>query len=313
MSVPTRPRSRGGVDDPAARHGRRDLLSGLLREARPKQWVKNVLLLAAPGAAGVLSQGDVLGPVLLAILAFCLTASGVYYVNDLVDVEADRAHPVKCRRPIAAGVVPLPLARVVGGLLFVAGVVVAALVSVQLLLVLVIYVVITTSYSFRFKHVPVLDLVLVSAGFLIRAIAGGVAAGVALSPLFLLVAAFGSLFMVAGKRHGEFMEMGAERAATRASLSQYSDAYLRYVWSIASAVTMVGYSLWAFSLSQGRPSPIWYELSVAPFVVALLRYAYLVEGGRGGEPEELVLGDRQLQLYGLVWVLLFAAGVYLSD
>jgi decaprenyl-phosphate phosphoribosyltransferase len=312
MSVPTRPRARG-VGDPVTGSHRRALPAGLLREARPKQWVKNVLLLAAPGAAGVLTQSDVLGPVLLGIIAFCLTASGVYYLNDLVDVEADRAHPVKRRRPIAAGIVPVPLARVVGALLFVSGVVVAALVSLQFLLVLLIYVAVTTSYSFRFKHVPVVDLVMVSAGFLLRAIAGGVAADVPLSPLFLLVAAFGSLFMVAGKRHGEFMEMGADRASTRASLSAYSDAYLRYVWSIASAITMLGYSLWAFQLSQERPSPIWYELSVAPFIVALLRYAYLVEDGRGGEPEELVLSDRQLQLFGLVWALLFAAGVYLSD
>ncbi len=310
MSDLTRPRSRD-VDREAGRPS--GLAAGLLREARPKQWVKNVLLLAAPGAAGVLTEWESLGPVLLGILAFCLTASGVYYVNDLLDVESDRAHPVKSSRPIAAGIVPEPLAKVVAALLFLSGMVLAWLVSPAFLLVLVIYVVITTSYSFRFKHVPVVDLVLVSAGFLIRAIAGGVAADVRLSPLFLLVAAFGSLFMVAGKRHGEFREMGEERAATRASLSAYSDAYLRYVWSIASAVTMVGYSLWAFQLSQGRPSPIWYELSVAPFVVALLRYAYLVEGGEGGEPEELVLSDRQLQLFGLVWALLFAAGVYLSD
>ena len=310
MSDLTRPRSRD-VDREAGRPS--GLAAGLLREARPKQWVKNVLLLAAPGAAGVLTEWDSLGPVLLGILAFCLTASGVYYVNDLLDVESDRAHPVKSSRPIAAGIVPEPLAKVVAVLLFLAGLVLAWLVSPAFLLVLVVYVVITTSYSFRFKHVPVVDLVMVSAGFLIRAIAGGVAADVRLSPLFLLVAAFGSLFMVAGKRHGEFREMGEERAATRASLSAYSDAYLRYVWSIASAVTMVGYSLWAFQLSQGRPSPIWYELSVAPFVIALLRYAYLVEGGEGGEPEELVLSDRQLQLFGLVWALLFAAGVYLSD
>ena len=312
MSVPTRSRSRGGVDESKPRRVT-DLPVGLLREARPKQWVKNVLLFTAPAAAGVLLQADVLVSVLLAIVAFCLTASGVYYVNDLVDVAADRAHPVKRNRPIAAGVVPVPIAVVVAVLLFLAGITVAALVDLQLLIVLLVYVVITMTYSFRFKHVPVVDLVMVSSGFLLRAVAGGVAADVPLSPLFLLVAAFGSLFMVAGKRHGEFMEMGAERASTRASLSSYSDAYLRYVWSIASAVTMLGYSLWAFELSQSRPSPIWYELSVAPFVVALLRYAYLVEGGRGGEPEELVLSDRQLQLFGLVWALLFAAGIYLSD
>ena len=313
MSVPTRSPSRGGLDDAEPRRRRFDLPLGLLREARPKQWVKNVLLFTAPAAGGVLLQGDVLVSVLLAILAFCLTAAGVYYVNDLVDVTADRAHPVKRNRPIAAGVVPMPLAVVVAVLLFLAGIGLAAVVDLQLLIVLLIYVVITMTYSFRFKHVPVVDLVMVSSGFLLRAVAGGVAADVPLSPLFLLVAAFGSLFMVAGKRHGEFMEMGAERASTRASLSAYSDAYLRYVWSIASAVTMLGYSLWAFELSQSRPSPIWYELSVAPFVIALLRYAYLVEGGRGGEPEELVLSDRQLQLYGLVWALLFTAGIYLSD
>lgn len=313
MSAPTRHTARGGRGDGAGQRRPTDLMSGLLREARPKQWVKNVLLLAAPGAAGVLTRADVLGSVLLGVLSFCLTASAVYYLNDLVDVEADRAHPVKRRRPIAAGDVPVPVAAAVGGLLAVAGLTTAALVGLQFLLVLVIYVAITTSYSLRLKHVPVVDLVLVSAGFLIRAIAGGVAASVVLSPLFLLVAAFGSLFMVAGKRHGEFMEMGPGQAATRASLSAYSDAYLRYVWSIASAVTMVGYSLWAFSLSQGRPSPIWYELSVAPFIVALLRYAYLVEGGRGGEPEEIVLSDRQMQLFGFIWVVLFTAGIYLTE
>lgn len=312
MSAPVRPRPAGGTGDPAAGSSA-SLLRGLLREARPKQWAKNVLLLAAPGAAGVLTEPDVLLRVGLGVLAFCLTASGVYYVNDIVDVESDRRHPVKRSRPVAAGVVPVGLAVVVAALLFVAGLAVAALVSTALLVTLVVYAAITFSYSFRFKHVAVIDLVLVAAGFLIRAIAGGAAADVELSPLFLLVAAFGSLFMVAGKRHGEFMQMGEERASTRASLRAYSDAYLRYVWSIASAVTMVGYSLWAFQLSEDLEQPVWYELSAAPFIVALLRYAYLVEGGHGGEPEDIVLSDRQMQLFGLAWVVLFAAGVYLSE
>jgi len=300
--------SRDGTRRPPA--GGSSLARGLLREARPKQWLKNVLLLAAPGAAGALGQGRVLVDVLLGILAFCFTASGVYYLNDVRDVRDDRVHPVKRHRPVAAGIVGVPTAVAVGVVLLVTGAGVAALVDWQLLAVLLVYAVGTTCYSLRLKHVPVVDLVLVASGFLERAIAGGLAARVPLSPLFLLVAAFGSLFMVAGKRHGEFMEMGQERASARPSLAAYSDAYLRYVWGIASAVTMVGYSLWAFQLSQDQAGPIWFELSVAPFVVALLRYAYLVERGQGGEPEELVLGDRQLQLFGLVWLLLFAAGVY---
>jgi len=298
------------VPGPGARRG--GLAAGLLREARPKQWLKNVLLLAAPAAAGRLFEGRVLLPVLLGVVAFCLTASAVYFVNDLLDIEADREHPVKRYRPIAAGIVPTRVAVVAAALLAVAGVLCAMAAEPRLLVVLLIYVVTTTSYSFALKHVAVVDLVLVAAGFLLRAIGGGVAAGVPLSPLFLLVAAFGSLFMVAGKRHGEFMEMGGDEALTRAALAEYSDAYLRYVWSIASAVTMLGYSLWAFQLSEGKAHPIWYQLSVAPFVVALLRYAYLVEGGRGGEPEELVLSDRQLQLFGAAWLVLFLGGLYLG-
>lgn len=310
MTQPTRFGVAEEPSRPAAGGRRRALPAALVKQARPKQWIKNVLLLAAPGAAAVLTQADVIGRIALAVLAFCLTASGVYYLNDVLDVEADRLHPTKRDRPIASGDVPVRVGIAVGLALFVSGLVVAALANLGTLVVLLVYVLTTTAYSFRFKHEPVVDLVLVAAGFLLRAIAGGVAAEVSLSPLFLLVAAFGSLFMVAGKRHGEFMQMGEERAATRASLRRYSDGYLRYVWSIASAVTMVGYSLWAFQLSQGRLHPFWYELSAAPFVVALLRYAYLVEGGAGGEPEEVVLGDRQLQLFGLVWAALFAAGVY---
>ena len=163
-------------------------------------------------------------------------------------------------------------------------------ISWELGLLLTAYKVLTIAYTFRLKHTAILDIVVVATGFAVRAISGGVAVDITLSKWFLAVTCFGSLFMVAGKRHGEFMEMGEERASTRASLRAYSDGYLRYVWTIASAVTMVGYSLWAFQLSQGLDQPIWYELSVAPFIVALLRYAYLVEGGQGGEPEEVVLG-----------------------
>lgn len=316
MSVSTRQGVVPGTagSPPAAGDTRRPraLPLALLVEARPKQWVKNVLLLAAPGAAGVLLEGPVLLDVALGILAFCLAASAVYYVNDLVDREADRVHPTKRHRPIAAGEISVPVALVAAFVLAAAALGVAVVVRWQMVVVVVIYAVMTTSYSIWLKHVAVIDLAVVAAGFLVRAVAGGVGADVPLSQWFLVVASFGSLFMVAGKRHGEFMAMGEERARTRASLALYSDAYLRYVWSIASAVTMVGYSLWAFQLSDGLQRPIWYELSVAPFIVALLRYAYLVEGGNGGAPEDVVLSDRQLLLLGLAWAALFAAGVYLS-
>jgi hypothetical protein len=134
------------------------VIAALLREARPKQWAKNVLVLAAPGAAGVLDDPDSLWRTLVAFVAFCLVSSGTYYWNDILDIEADRSHPTKRSRPIASGAVPLGVARVVGTALLVGGIALAAVASPMTALVLAIYVVITTVYSSFLKHVAVIDL-----------------------------------------------------------------------------------------------------------------------------------------------------------
>lgn len=305
LPAPARPRSRRTTG------GARALAAGLLREARPKQWAKNVLVAAAPGAAGVLTQPRALGLTALAILAFCLTASGVYYLNDARDVEADRLHPRKRHRPLAAGVVPLRLGVAVGLTLFASGLGAATLVNGQFLAAVLTYVAITTSYTLWLKSVAVIDMAMVAGGFVIRAIAGGVATGVPLSEWFLIVASFGSLFMVAGKRHAEHLHVGAGRGV-RATLDTYSDTYLRYVWMIASGVTITAYCLWAFERSNDHAAAIWYQLSIIPFTLALLRYALLLDEGEGGAPEDLVLHDRAMQVLGVVWVVVFAGGVYLG-
>ena len=291
---------------------RASLPTALLRSARPRQWAKNVLVVAAPGAAGVLTQPPALVTVLLAFGAFCLVSSGTYFLNDARDVEADRRHPAKRKRPVAAGIVPVGVAVTAGIALLVAGLAVAVAVGPAFLAVVAGYVALTTSYTLWLKHVAVLDLAVVAGGFFIRAIAGGVATGVPFSRWFLIVAAFGSLFMVAGKRHGEQLELGAEGADVRATLAQYSSDYLRYVWTIASGVTLAAYCLWAFEEAEASAGAPWFELSIIPFVLAILRYALMLEQGRGSAPEEIVLGDRMLQAIGLVWVALFACGVYLG-
>ena len=174
---------------------------GVVRALRPRQWVKNGLVLAAPLAAGELFNPDVMGPTAVAFLLFCLSASGVYLVNDSIDVEEDRRHPKKRYRPIAAGLVPRPLAIGLALVLFAVALTTAALVTRPALAgVLGAYVVIQLAYCLFLKNQPVIDLAVVASGFLLRGIAGGVAAGLLLSQWFLLVAAFGSLFMVAGKR-----------------------------------------------------------------------------------------------------------------
>ncbi|HEV2753000.1 MAG TPA: decaprenyl-phosphate phosphoribosyltransferase, partial [Solirubrobacteraceae bacterium] len=163
---------------------------------RPRQWLKNVLVLAAPGAAGVLLEPEILGRVALCFAAFCLAASGGYLLNDVHDAPTDRRHPRKRARPVADGRLPAPVALVAGVALLAAGLAVGGLAGWRVLAVVGVYVALTLVYSAWLRRVPVLDLMTVAAFFLVRAVAGGIAGGVALSQWFLIVASFGSLFIV---------------------------------------------------------------------------------------------------------------------
>lgn len=293
--------------------GGRSLAAGLVRLARPRQWVKNVLVFAAPGAAGVLTHAIPLLHALAAFALYCVVASGTYYLNDSIDAEADRAHPTKRLRPVAAGIVPVRLGMTLGVLLLLGGVAAGAAVGWRLSVVLAIYVTVQFLYSFKLKHVPVYDLACVASGFLLRAIAGGVAVGVPVSQWFLIVATFGSLLMVTGKRLAELLELGEQGGAHRATLTSYTPSFLRTVLAISSGGAIIGYALWALDLQTARlhhSDPIFYQLSIAPILLGLLYYTFLVEQGRGAHPERLVTTDRSMQLLGLVWVILFALGVY---
>jgi len=286
--------------------------SGLVRAARPRQWVKNVLVVAAPFAANRITDRDVLIDTALSFAAFCLIASAVYLVNDAIDVAADRAHPTKRNRPIAAGIVPVPLAYAASAVLALAAVAVAVLAGWPLVIVILVYAAAQLGYCLGLKHQPVIDLCIVASGFLLRAIAGGVAAGLPLSQWFLLVTAFGSLFMVSGKRYAEIVLFERTGARIRASLTKYSASYLRFVWATSAAIMITTYALWAFEIRQrvGTHS-VWAVISIVPFVVAVLRYAVDVDGGNAGEPEEIALRDRVLQILGLAWVGCLALSVYL--
>lgn len=293
----------------AADHG---VAWGLLRAARPKQWVKNVLVFAAPGAAGVLTHGGALGRAFAAAGVFCVVASGTYLLNDALDADSDRHHPLKCHRPVAAGIVPRRLAFTTAGVLIAVALGGAGGLGWRLAVVVASYVAVQLAYSLWLKREPIFDLGAVAAGFVLRAIAGGVATRVPISEWFLIVAMFGSLMMVTGKRFAEHQQLGDGRGNHRATLTAYSEAFLRGVLLIAAAVTLTGYCLWAFERQAAvhHGDGIWYQLSIVPFVLAVLRYAFVVDTGRGGQPEDVVLSDRALQVSGLVWVALFALGVY---
>lgn len=287
----------------------KNLPAGLLKAVRPRQWVKNVLVLAAPVAAGKVGELGVLGDAAVAFVAFCLAASGIYLINDALDVEADREHPRKRYRPIAAGVVPVRLAYALAVILLIAGLALALVASWQLLVVIAVYEVVQLAYCFGLKHQPVLDICIVASGFLLRAMAGGLAAGLPLSQWFLLVAAFGSLFMVSGKRYAEMRVAEQTGAKIRKALESYTSTYLRFVWTMSATAVILSYGLWAFQLNQTSHS-VWSVISMVPFTVAVLRYAVDVDGGVAGEPEEIALKDRVLQVLALAWVVSIGISVY---
>lgn len=283
--------------------------TGLIRAARPRQWVKNVLVLAAPIAAGVIAQPDVLAACAVAFGSFSLAASGVYLVNDARDVDADRAHPTKRRRPIAAGVVGVGVAYAVAVVLLAAALGLSLLASPLLFAVIAVYEAVQLAYCLGLKHQPVLDICIVASGFLLRGIAGGVAVGIELSQWFLLVAAFGSLFMVSGKRYAELRLVEGTGTEIRRSLLGYTPSYLRFVWTLSATAVVLAYSLWAFEL-KANGNGTWAMISVVPFTVAVLRYAVDVDGGLAGEPEDIALADRVLQLLAGAWLVSVAISVY---
>ena len=288
------------------------MIRAILKEARPKQWAKNTLVFAAPGAAGVLDNWTSLSMTLAVFVAFCMVSSGTYYWNDIHDVEADRQHPTKRNRPIANGSLPLGVAKVIGTVLLVGGIAFAFVMDVHTGFVVVGYVVLTTLYSTVLKHVAVVDLVAVSAGFVLRAIAGAEVTDVKMSTWFVLCTSFGSLFIVTGKRYAELREVG-EKASTRVALDEYTLSFLHLVLSVSVGATLVTYCQWAFEGREvsGSSWPF-YELSIVPMVTALLRYALIIEQGQGSAPEEVFLADRWLQGLGVVWIIVFGLGVYVG-
>ncbi|OIR46232.1 decaprenyl-phosphate phosphoribosyltransferase [Corynebacterium sp. NML130628] len=304
-----------GVDYQQVRVPPKNLPDAMVKGLRPKQWVKNVLVLAAPLAAGTEAwTSHTALDVLLAFVVFCFGASSIYLVNDARDVDSDRQHPTKRFRPIASGMLPINLAYAMAVVLILAalGLSFFATDGFALSLVIGIYIALQLGYCFGWKHIPVIDIALVSSGFMLRTMAGGVAANIELSQWFLLVAAFGSLFMASGKRYAELLLAEETGAKIRKALEGYTATYLRFVWTLSATAVVMSYALWGFQLSNAveGAAAVWYQISMVPFVIAILRYAAKVDGGHGGAPDEIALEDRVLQMLAAAWILCIVLAVY---
>lgn len=286
-------------------------IPALVKALRPQQWAKNLLVVAAPFAAGRLFEPSVAANVAVAFVAFCLASSAVYLLNDVRDAPKDRLHPEKKNRPIASGQVAPSTAVVLAVVALVASLALSTLAEPALLWVIVTYLVLQLLYVFWLKNQPVLDLAVIASGFLLRALAGGAATDIAISDWFLLVAGFGSLFVVAGKRYSELVTLEAEDSEvgqTRSSLLSYTSTYLRFVWTVAAAVTVMVYGLWVITVP--RESTTATLISLVPFTLGLLVYALVIDSGKGGEPETAILRNPTLLALGALWVISLGVTLY---
>lgn len=297
------PQERSGIE--------RVMKPSLLVLARPKQWVKNTLVFAAPLAAGVILIPSVMWWTIATFIAFCLAASAVYMTNDVLDVEKDRNHPKKRYRPVASGRVDPKTAIIAAVVCAILSLAVPALfVRPEVSLVILSYLVLQAAYVWKLKEEPVIDVAVIAGGFLLRAVAGGVAANVEISNAFFVVIGFGTLFMAVGKRYSEIMTIDQESTATRVTLEKYTPGYLRILLAISATVSLVGYILWAFEIQAASDTYVPYAtLSIIPVTLVLMRYAKDAESADAEAPEDAIFADKWLFGLGLVWFILFAAQV----
>jgi decaprenyl-phosphate phosphoribosyltransferase len=289
----------------------RSFLHAVVSTARPRQWLKNLLVFAGPAAAGGFDSWATVSESLWVFAGFSATASGTYFLNDVVDRENDRRHPTKSSRAIAAGQLSYGVALVIGFLLLLLGIYLASVPRWQSGAVVALYALLTVMYSLVLKRIPLVELAVIAAGFVLRAMAGAAGTETPMSTWFLLSITFGSLFVASGKRFAELLEMGERSVETRSALSSYTLTYLRQLIVFSCTATAIAYFLWAFENAADANSSIpYHELSIIPMVLALLRYLMVLETGKGGAPEEVFMRDWGMRVYASLWLVLYVVGVY---
>ncbi len=286
----------------------------LITSCRPRQWTKNLLVYAS-ALFSFRADPQIWLNSTVALLSFCLISSAVYLCNDVIDVEADRAHPRKCRRPIASGALPVPIALVGAAALFCASLAVAASINQALAGVILAYALIQLAYCLQLKRQPLLDIFCIASGFLLRALAGLVATGLGASPWFLLTIGLLALFLAVEKRKAE-LRLSIERGVfTRQVLMRYSLPLLQRLESLVVSSAFMAYALWSAGPTlKGAPTS-WMLLSVPFVLVGIFRYQLLSDPEESQrrasanpdqtteKPEEVLLGDRGIHLTLLGWLI----------
>jgi decaprenyl-phosphate phosphoribosyltransferase len=284
-------------------------VSAVTESTRPRQWPKNLLVFAAPLAGASLGRDEGFGYALGAGAAFAAASVAVYLVNDVIDADRDRRHPVKRLRPVASGRLPTAHALALGSVIGATAVSFGFWFGQPMLAaVIAIYVTLSLLYTLVFKHLPVIEVGFVAVGFLLRALAGAVATDVPPSAWFLLVCGLGALMVAIAKRFAELCALGDDAVAHRPVVRWYTPDALRLGQRLVAVGMIAAYVLWA----SGENDPwmrAWHLASALPLALALARFDWLT-GRAGNRPvEDLIARDRLMVGTELGWLLLFAAGL----
>jgi len=279
------------------------VILALLRSMRPKQWSKNLLVFAGYLFTIEESHPSGLFRVISAFALFCAVSSAVYIVNDILDRKRDRHHPLKCKRPIASGVLPVSVALPFALLLAAASLAGGFKINWLFGMTLVAYILLTSAYSLKLKHIVILDLLVLAAGFVIRAVAGAVAIDVIISPWLLLCTTLLALFLGLSKRRNEIVVLEEGAVNHRKILDDYSVKYLDQMINITSAAALMAYSLYTFQNFSKTAEAHPYMMVTIPFVIyGIFRYIYLIHTQNvGGNPEQVFLDDKPLLINIILW------------
>ena len=278
-----------------------------LRLARPKQWTKNGFVLAGVVFAHEALMVPALVSALLAFAAFCALSGAVYAANDVLDVAEDRKHPVKRSRPVASGTVPARSAMIFATVLVACGLALGFAVDVGVGLAGVVYLALQAVHTTVLKHTAILDVMSISAGFVIRALAGVAAVGSPISPWLIVCTALLTLFLGFSKRRHEIASLGETATAHRRNLRDYSVPLLDEMMNIMISATIIAYALYTFFEYEN-----YYMMASIPFVVyGVFRYMLLVHRNGGGNPDTLLIRDRPLQITLVLWLAVVGTVIYL--
>jgi decaprenyl-phosphate phosphoribosyltransferase len=283
------------------------VIVSIILACRPKQYLKQGLLFIAPATAGSLSNWGNVFTLLLSFVSFSLIASCGYLVNDWNDKDLDSTHPTKSKRAIAAGLLGGRQVSLTVVLLLTASFLISTFLPRSHTVILFAYLITTISYTWFLKMVPVIEMLVVSVGFLLRPLAGAAAISIPVSKWFLIVTSFGSLFLVASKRLSELRKVGDQ--PVREVIQQYSSDFLNSVITLSIAITMTAYSLWAFSF---QPRSVLIEISIAFVLTGMLRYLWVRDKGNGEAPEQLLFEDCILPFSGIAASLCIVLAVYVQ-